>query len=63
MKTYKINIDGSSVAVTSESPLSELEVIQKALDEDIIDTANANVEDITDDEDEKTAFADVTYPI
>lgn len=49
--------------MTSESPLTEEEIIQKALDKDIIDTDFANVEDITDDEDEKTAFADVTYPI
>ena len=63
MNIYKINIDGSSVAVSSESKLTDEEVIQKALDNEIIDTAFANVEDITDDEDEKAAFADVTYPV
>lgn len=63
MKVYKINTDGSSVAVTSETTLSDEEVINKAYDKDIIDTDNANVEDITDDDDERKAFADVTYPI
>lgn len=63
MKVYKINTDGSSVAVTSENSLSDEEVIRKAYEQDIIDTTNANVEDITDDDDERKAFADVTYPI
>lgn len=63
MKVYKINTDGSSVAVTSETALSDEEVIKKAYEQDIIDTTNANVEDITDDDDERKAFADVTYPI
>jgi hypothetical protein len=63
MKVYKINTDGSSVAVTSETPLSDEEVIKKAYDKDIIDTDNANVEDITEDDDERQAFADVTYQI
>ena len=63
MKFYKINTDGSSVAVTSETSLSDEEVIQKAYEKDIIDTDNANVEDITEDDDERKAFADVTYPI
>lgn len=63
MKVYKINTDGSSVAVTSETPLSDEEVIKKAYDKDIIDTDNANVEDITEDDDERQSFADVTYQI
>ena len=63
MKVYKINTEGSSVAVTSETSLSDEEVIKKAYDNDIIDTDNANVEDITEDDDERQAFVDVTYPI
>lgn len=63
MKVYKINTDGSSVAVTSEASLSDEEVIQKAYEKDLIDTVNADVEDITEDDDERQAFADVTYSI
>lgn len=63
MFIYKINIDGSSVAVSSETELTDEDVIRKALDNEIIDDANADVEDITDDEDEKAAFADVTYRV
>lgn len=63
MNIYKINVNGSSVAVSSESKLTDEEVIQKALDNEIIDEDFAVVEDITDDEDEKAAFADVTYPV
>ena len=63
MNIYKINIDGSSVAVSSKAKLTDEEVIQKALDNEIIDDPNAEVENITDDDDEKAAFADVTYQI
>lgn len=63
MNIYKINVNGSSVAVSSESKLTDEEVIQKALDNEIIDEDFAVVEDITDDDDEKAAFADVTYPV
>lgn len=65
MQYYKINYDGGSAVATSANSLTDDEIRQKALEKGIGDQFDTvlSIENITDDEDEKAAFADVTYSL